>query len=150
MGSVQSRADNNNVPFILSGESVTRPNSVILQDAGRSAVLAPLTLMAKIAASQKWTPFIDETETDGAAIPQGVYIGSEISVAALVAGDIADANILVGQAIIDAEQLVIEAGKTLATIITVGTTDLRTVQDHLASRGIFVEGTVDISSFENS
>lgn len=149
MAGVQASVNNSNVPFIRSGDSLTRPDGIIAQDAGRVAVLAPLTLMAKVVASQKWTPFILETATDGTAIPQGVYLGPEITAAALVAGDVVDSNILVGNAIIDSAQLVIEASKLLTTIVNTGTIQAQTVQDHLANRGIFVESTDDISAFEN-
>lgn len=146
---VQDRLNVTTVPFIRSGESLVREADTIAQDAGRSAVLAPFTLMAKVAASGKWTPFILETATNGTALPQGVYMGDEIAAATLVAGDVIDVPILVGNAVIDTEQLVIEAAKTLATIIG-ATVEQRTVQDELARRGIFVESTVDIDSFENA
>jgi len=149
--SVQSRTNNINKPFILSGDSLIRNNETILQDAGRTAVLAPFTVMAKVAASQKWVPFTDETAVDGGAIPQGIYLGPEIAAADLVAGDVIAPTILIGDGIIDEAQLILDEGATtLDTVITVGTTDLRTVKDHLANRGIFVEETVAISSPENA
>lgn len=148
---VQVRLDNDTVPFIRNGVAATANDATIAQDAGRTAVLAPFTLMAKVAASQKWVPFTDETATDGTAIPQGIYIGQEIAAATIVAGDVTDQVILVGAWVfVDKTQLVIENSKLLTTVITVGTTDLRTVEDHLANRGIFMEDTVDISSFENT
>ncbi|MCK5127573.1 MAG: hypothetical protein KAR42_15055 [candidate division Zixibacteria bacterium] len=146
---VQAETDNTNVAFIRTGFSLVK-NSTIAQDGSRSAVLAYGTLMAKVSATQLWTPFIDETATDGTAIPQGIYLGQEIAAATLVAGNVVDSLILVGGALtIDVNQLVIENSKVLTTVITVGTTDLRTVRDHMANRGIFVESTIDISSFEN-
>lgn len=148
--SVQNSLNIANVPFILSGNALSRQDAVIAQDAGRVAVLAPFTLMAKVAATQLWTPFISEIATNGTAHPQGIYVGDEIAAADLVAGDVTDAFILLGDAIVDTSMLVIEAAKTLDTVITVGTTDLRTVRDHLACRGIFVEETIEISSFENA
>ena len=72
---VQTSIDNSNIPFVLSGNALSRDDQVILQDAGRAAVLAPFTLMAKIAASQKWVPFTSEVATNGTAIVQGIYIG---------------------------------------------------------------------------
>jgi len=147
---MQASTDNTNVAFIRMGISFTK-NSTIAQDAGRTAVLTYATLMAKVAATQLWTPFIDETATDGTAIPQGIYLGQEITAAALVAGNVVDSLILVGGALtIDVNQLVIEDSKLLTTIITDGTTDVRTVRDHMANRGIFIEDTVDISGFENA
>lgn len=45
--SVQARRDITNVPFIRSGDSMANESGVIKQDAGRSAVLAPYTVMGK-------------------------------------------------------------------------------------------------------
>ena len=84
---VQSNSDNSSVPFIrFANPAVIDEEAVLSQDAGRSAVLASKTLMAKIAATQKWEPFTDETATDGTAIPQGIYVGPDIPAADLVAG----------------------------------------------------------------
>ena len=148
--SVQTSIDNANIPFVLSGNALSRDDQVILTDAGRTTVLVQFTLMAKVAATQKWVPFTDETATNGTSIVQGIYIGEDITAAAIVAGDISDVNILIGDAIVDVDQVVIENSNTLDTVVTVGTTDLRTVRGHMANRGIFVEETVDISSFENA
>jgi len=147
---VQIRADYANVAFIRSGLGLTKQDETLLTDAGRTTPLLYGTLMAKVAASQKWVPFTDETATNGSAIPQGVYVGDEVTAASLVAGDVEDASILVGDAILDGNQIVIENSKTLVTVVTVGTTDLRTVEDHLANRGLFIEDTIDIDEFENA
>lgn len=148
---VQVSTNNSSVPFIRFGDSLYRDSETLLQDAGRTADLVCGTLMAKVAASQKWVPFTDETATDGTAIPQGIYLGADIASADIVAGDVTDLPILVGSnVLIDEDQLVIENSKTVNTVITVGTTDLRTVMDHLAGRGIFLEETVDITEFENA
>lgn len=148
---VQNSSNNANIPFILSGVGLSRDDQVILTDAGRAIPLAPFTLMSKVAATQKWVPFTNEAAVDGSAIPQGIYIGDEIAAADIVAGDITDVFILVGKDVtVDVDQIVVENAKTLDTVITVGTTDLRTVRDHLANRGIFTEETVDISGFENA
>lgn len=146
---VQTSIVNKVLAFILYGIGYSRPDQTILTDAGRTTVLAFGTLMAKIAATQKWVPFTDETATDGTASPQGIYIGPDIAAADLVAGDIADAHILVGQASVDADQLVIENSKTLNTIIGVTSVNARTVKDQLAFRGLFVEDTIQISAQEN-
>ena len=45
--SVQARRDITNTPFIRSGDSMANEAGVIKQDAGRSAVLAPYTIMGK-------------------------------------------------------------------------------------------------------
>lgn len=149
--SVQTSQNNNLVPFIRSGNTLAKQNETLLQDAGRAIPLAPFTLMSKVAASQKWVPYTDETAVNGTAIPQGIYLGASITAADIVAGDVEDLQILVGGAActVDKNQLVIENSKLLTTVITVGTTDLRTVEDHLKNVGIFVEDTIDISEFEN-
>ena len=148
--SMQSRSNIDNRAFILSGMTFVKEAETIIQDAGRTAVLKFGTLMAKIAASGKWTPFINEAATNGTAHPQGIYVGDELTAAKIVAGDVLNCPILVGGVCtIDSGQLTIEASKTLATVITVGTTDLRTVEDHLQTKGIFVESTVDAAGIEN-
>ena len=148
---VQASRDNQNFEIVLSGISLVSEAETLLQDAGRATPLVYGTLMAKVAASQKWVPFTDETAVDGSAIPQGVYLGADITAAALVAGDVVDRPILEGGALtIDVQQLVIENSKLLTTVITVGTTDLRTVRDHLMAKGIFTESTVDITDLENA
>lgn len=152
---VQVRQNNSSVPFIrFAFPGAIDQLAVIAQDAGRSAVLAFATLMAKVAATGKWVPFTDETATDGSAIPAGIYIGPDIAAADIVAGDVSENQILLGAAFIDLNQLVIENSKTLATVIdATGGADnifIQTVRDYLAMRGLFVEDTVDISSFENA
>ena len=151
--SVQANKDNSSVPFIrFANPAVIDEEAVFSQDGARSAVLASNTLMAKIASTQKWEPFTDETATDGTAIPQGIYIGPDITAAALVAGDVVDNQILVGAALIDKNQLVIENSKTLNTVINAtGGADninIKTVRDYLADKGLFVEDTTDISGFQ--
>ena len=149
---VQANQDNSTVPFLrFPNPAAIDTEAIIFQDAGRATPLAPYTLMAKIAATQKWVPFTDETAVNGSAIPAGIYIGSEVTAAQLVAGDVTDAAILIGGNVtIDTSLLVIENSKLLTTVITVGTTLLITVADYLAMVGIFTEGTVAISGFENA
>lgn len=146
---VQASIQNKILAFVLAGLNLTRNDAVIVQDAGRTADLLFGTVMAKVAATQKWTPFILETATDGTANPQGIYLGPDIAFADIVAGDVVDIAICVGDAVVDLNQLVIEDSKTLDTIIGVTSVNARTVRDQLAFRGIFAEDTINISSFEN-
>lgn len=164
--SVQTSNNISSVPFIReeSPSAVSRTNQVIAQDAGRTAVLAPYTLMAKIAASGKWVPFTNEAATDGSAIPQGIYIGNEIAAATLVAGDVSNVEIAEGNFIYTKDLLVIENSKTLDTVITgatltfdAGTGDstaslantlVISVRDALAWRGIFDNDSIAISAYE--
>jgi len=147
--SVQSRLNNAVIAFILAGLGLNKTDQILLTDAGRTTPLVFGTLLAKVAATQKWVPFISETATDGTASPQGIYIGADITAADIVAGDITDLSVLTGDAVVDVNQLVIENSKTLDTIIGVTSVNARTVRDQLAFRGIFAEDTVNISSFEN-
>lgn len=148
---VQARQNIDNRPFLLSGCPLVDQNATLLQDAGRTTVLAYGTVMVKVAASQKWEPFTDETATDGTAIPLGIFVGHEVAAADLVAGDVLQQAIWVGGNItLDGEQLVIENSKTLATVITVGTTLLVSVRDFLKWAGIHVEETIAISEPENT
>ena len=152
---VQARTDQDNRSFILSGDGFKETDAVFLQDAGRGAVALVFgTLVAKVASTGKYVPFTDETATDGTAIPAGIFIGNNITGAALVAGDVIDQVILVGGSVtIDVNQLTIENSKLLTTVIeATGGADnilIQTVGDYLVMRGIFPESTVAISSTEN-
>ncbi len=149
---VQVRLNNSNTPFILFGNGLADHDATLLQDAGRgTTALIYGTVMAKVAASQKWVPFTDETATNGTAIPLGIMVSGDVTGAALVAGDVIDQAILVGGGVtVDASQLTIENSKLLTTVVTIGTTMLVTVRDLLAMAGIFIEGTVAISASENA
>lgn len=144
---VQVRTDNIVTDLIRFGHSAIKQGQTLLQDAGRSAILVYGTLMAKRSADGKWIPFTNEASTDGTAIPQGIYVGPDIPIADIVAGDVEDLNILIGAwVVVDQNLITIENSKTLATIITVGTTDKRSVEDHLAEAGIFMQDTIQISA----
>lgn len=147
---VQARQDNNTVPFIKDGNSLVRNNVTLLKDAGRTAVLAPYTLLARVLASGKFVPFTDPTATDGTGRPSAIYLGEEIAAATIAADDVVGLMVLVGNAIIDKNQLVIENSKTLDTILATTTVNAVTVQDELERKGIFCTESVDISSQENS
>ena len=145
----QVRVTNSVVPFILYGTGFSEPDAVLAQDAGRTIPLAYGTVMTKVAASQKFVALEDVTAVDGTAIPYGIYVGPEVPAASIVAGDVADATIIVGGGItVDASQLVLENSYTLAQIIGAGLTQA-TIKDYLANVGIYVEGTVDITEQEN-
>lgn len=147
--SVQARKDTSNKSFILdSSLSLSEDDAVFLQDGGRATPLLFGTLVAKIAASQKYVPYTDETAVNGTAVPAGVYIGADIPAADLVAGDVVDSIVLLGGgALIDENKLVIENGKLLTTVIG-ATLEQRTVEDELNKRGIFVGASEDSTSFE--
>ena len=149
---VQARIDIDTTPFVLSGLTLAKDNETILQDAGRTEPLVTRTLMAQVAATKKWVPFTDETATDGTAIAKGVFMGDDIAAADLVAGDVTGVLVLVGggAATIAADKPVIEASKTLDTVVGSGTLDEHRVEDDLNRIGLYAESTVDISNYENS
>lgn len=148
--SVQTRRDNTTVPFIRNGISVVRESSILLQDAGRSGAIVKFTLMAQISATKKWATFTDETATNGTALVKGIYLGDDITEAAIKAGDVVDLPILVGGGAceIDAAQITIENSKTLDTVVGGAAVDNHRVEDDLNRIGIFVETTVDIDVLE--
>jgi hypothetical protein len=154
--SVQASANRNNIPFILSGNPLQKEGETIAQIVGRSAALAPYTLMGKISATGKWAPCDDATATDGTAIPRGIYMGDSITAADLVAGDVEDCPIIVGGSAVtfDKDQLVVEEATspalTIDSVVTVGTNDKGTIRERLYALGLFAEDTVAIDGYENS
>lgn len=147
--SVQVTTQNDTRDFILGLAALSKDQETIIQDAGRSAVLSFGTVMAKISASQKWTPLTSLTAVDGSAVPQGIYVGPDIAAADLVAGDVVDVPILVGNAVVDENQVVLENSLTLDDVfVSSDATNVYfevTVRDLLAMRSIFVESSVDIT-----
>lgn len=150
--SVQSAQDVANVPFLLSGNTLVKESETLFTDAGRTTPLVRRTLMAQIAATLKWVPFTDETATDGTAIAKGIYMGDDITAAAIAAADVVDLPIAVGgaAATFDSAQLVIENSKLLTTVVDAAAVSAHIVSDDLASIGLFAEATVDITAFENA
>lgn len=153
--SLQNSLNNNTVPFIRHGLAISEADAILLQDAGRSVPLLAGTVMAKVAATQKWVPFTNETAIDGTGVPLGILMSDDVLAATLVAGDVTDVSILTGAGVlVDEGQVVIENAKTLATVIlaTTGIDNVftQTVKDYLANVGIRMYGTVDVSSFENA
>ena len=144
---VQASSDITNKPFILGGPGLTKQAETVAQDAQRSGDMAVYTLMAKNPSTGKWTPFTDETATDGTQYPRGVLL-KKLTEAEIKAGDVVNTPILVGDAIVDQNQLTIENSKTLATIVNVPTNFNTAVEDLLRQIGIFMQDTVDISELE--
>ena len=154
---VQSRANIDTSPFVLSGIPFSRNNEVFLQDGGRATPLAQFTLLSQDAITGKWEVFdsLVVVET-GASVPRGIYLGDDIPAADIVAGDIAQLSVLVGGAGVtyDDSQLVIENALLLTSIIKASTAVdnviVGQVKDFLEGKGLFAESTVDIAEFENA
>lgn len=147
---VQGRGDHDSADFVIrSGPAINITDAIFKQDGGRSTDLEPFTLLSRIAAGQEWRAFVDEGAVDGTAIPQGIYTGPAIPAADIVAGDVPDLCVLIADAWFDENRLIIENSKTLETVITIGTTDLKTVRDHLRTIGLIPFETSTSSGGEN-
>lgn len=144
---VQNRADNSNAPLILSGETYVM-SQTIAQDGARAVPLLCGTVMAQIAASGLWTPWVNTGAADGSQIPQGIYLGNDIPAADLVDGDVESRPILLGGCCtVDENRIVLdqdtlELDDAVPALTMTGRALLRSV-------GIFVEDTIDIAEFEN-
>ena len=149
----QVRLNIGNVPFIRKGlpVPVVESDATVLQIGGRSGAIAQYTVMAQYSSGTnvgKWAPYDDVTDTDGRAYPSGILLQA-ITEAAIKAGDV-DAPILVGGAIYDEDQLVLENSYTLATIIATGTVYSTTVGRELRKLNLIDEDTIDIQGYENT
>jgi hypothetical protein len=156
---VESRLDLTNYPFFLSGRLIHRDNETVKQDAGRTTPLKRYTLMAQVAATGKWVPLTDVAALDGSNTARGIYVGDDISAAALVAGDVTACPIVVGGDLstFDGAQLVLENSLTLASVCSDdpagadnGAVNVRRISDDLARIGLYAESAVDIENFENA
>jgi hypothetical protein len=75
-----------------------------------------------VTANGKWVPF-DPATVDGSEVPQGIYMGADITAAALVAGDVIDNPITIHGIRFDADKLVFDDGSTtLDTLLSSGLT----------------------------
>lgn len=85
-GAAQAETDHTNLPF-FTGSAVSRTNQTILQDAGRTAILYPNTIMAQIASSRKWVPLadVDPAPTAGKMVC-GAFAATVAAMAAIADG----------------------------------------------------------------
>ena len=150
---VQNSINVQNKPFIMSGQAFSVEGAIV-QDQGRTAILKKYTVLAKIASSGKYTPFVSLTKTTGASIPCAVYLGEDIAAADLVAGDVTDLPILIGgTAQVDTDQIVFDGGTlSLASVVTGAAANpyfVTTAEDCLGMFGIYDANTVNVTSYEN-
>lgn len=151
--SVQNSANNTSRPFILSSGPAATSLNTILQNGGRTAPLLENTLMAIDSATGKYVPLQSVVVTTGAAYPAGIYVGDDIPTADLIAGDVVDAPILVGEAFVDLAKIIFDsdgAGPvTLASIVANGTLSQKTILQLIQELSIYPQNTISTSSFEN-
>ena len=98
---------------------IKKSGQTLLTDGSRTAILYRNTVMAKVTASGKWVPWTDITAVNGAAYPRGIYVGPDVTAAALAAGDVTGCDILVGGAgcQVDKNLLVFENSLALTTAV---------------------------------
>ena len=83
----------------------------------------------------------------GAGRVAGIYMGEDIPVATIVAGDVANNSLLLGGVCTFTKgTAVVDGGGAVTDILPSGLT----VEEELARLGIFLEDTVNISTFENA
>lgn len=147
MGAVQVTTQNDTLDLYLSGQAITKDQETIAQDAGRATPLVFGTVMAKIAATGLWTPLVDVALTTGAGVARGIFVGSDIAAADLVAGNVVDQPILVGgdALVVDENLITLENSLTLATVVETGTVQARTIEDDLINVGIFAGESISIT-----
>jgi len=150
---VQASLNVANKPFIMSGQAFSIEGTII-KDSGRAAILKKFTVLAKIAASGKYTPYVSAITTTGASLPCAVYLGEDIAAADIVAGDVTDLPILIGgTAQVDTDQLVFDGGTlSLATVVNGAAANpyfVTTAEDCLGMFGIYDANTVNVTSYEN-
>lgn len=147
---VQSRRDNVTNKLIRTENSLVR-NGVISQDAQRTADLLQYTVMAFNATTLQWVPFNSLIAVNGESVPRGIYLGGDIPAADLVEGDIEDAPILVGNAVVDRDMVVWDEDTLNEdSIVNPANIEARTALYALQqTANIYFEDSVLISHFEN-
>ena len=121
---VQLRNDLQVKAFELAGDKRAIDDAVVAQDAVRSGALVQHTLMSLDPATNKWVPFDSAVAVDGTEFPRGI-LNHIIPEADIQAGDVEDVNITVGNLVFNENQLTIEGGLTLETIITTAACSVR-------------------------
>jgi len=160
-GASQSRADSNSFPFIVGGEGFIKDSETVLQDGSRTVVLAQYTIMAQVASTKKWVPWLNANlgGTTGTQYPLGFLMNpGGISAAANAAGDVTGAQIMyAGKGCqLDSGQVVFDKGSTgagtpntLDSVPTVPTNLALTAEQILAMKGFVFISTVAIDNLEN-
>ena len=149
---VQTRVNNDTTPFILGGQSLIK-KGVIAQNGARTTVLKKYTVLAQVASTGIYTPYVSGTTTTGASVPTAIYMGDDIAAADLVAGDIEDVDILVGGGcLVDKNQVVFDAGTLTNASVVIAIANAfwtLTAEKCLGLFGIYQQDTIDISEIEN-
>ncbi len=162
MAAIQSSQNNITYPIILGGgQPYVKDQETLLTDVSRTVVLAQYTIMSQIASTKKWVPWLNANLGDntGLQYPMGILMNDGgITAAALAAGDVTGAQILVGGAGVrlDFSQLVFDKGSTgggtpntVDSVATVPTGLALRAEAILNMKGLFVQQTVVEDLAEN-
>ncbi len=81
---------------------------------------------------------------DGTTLPTGIFVGTAITAAALVAGDVTGQMVLVGgNVVVDKDQVVLENSLALTDVVV---SRAQTIESALQERGLYLIDTRDISA----
>ena len=151
---VQARLDNTTEPLILSENSLVKNGTLMDLNAQRLGPILRGTILAKVVGGDElWTPWVAVNGVDGSAVPRGIYLGDDISLAELsdAEGMIEDVPILVGNATVNESLIVCDQG-ILNFESIIGAATIWAVSGRLALKSaanIYLEETVAISNHEN-
>jgi hypothetical protein len=138
---VQQLSNLSNKPFII-GEPGIAKSCTFAREAQRSGDLEQFTLVAYNPSTGYWVPLTNVAATNGTQHPAGIVLKT-VTEAALQADNVENIPVLIGNAIVDADQLVYENSVTLGDIIRVPTNNAKTVERELNELGIFCGDTID-------
>ena len=161
MAAVQTSQVGSSIPFYVGGGTpLVKDQETILTDGSRTVPLAFGTIMAQIASTKKWVPWINANlgDTTGMQYPLGVLVADGgYTAAQYAAGDITGAPILIGGGVkLDFNQLVFDKGSTgvgtpntLDSVPTVPTNLALRAEIILKMNDIYIQQTVTEDIQEN-
>lgn len=155
---VQASAAVTNIPFILGGPAYQTQAATVVRDQTRSGPIVFGTVMCLDNSTGKWTPFTEVAGATGQNLPAGIIL-QELGHDAVEAADQTNVKILIGGALVDKNQIVLENSLTLATVVTVSSAGAATsagkldcyatVEQILRWHGIFVSDSIVVAGTEN-
>ncbi len=117
----------------------------VVTDGGTDFAAADFFTIA-VTANGKLVPF-DATAVDGSEIPEGIFMGDDITAAALVAGDVIDNPVIFNGVKFDEDKLIFDDGTTtLDTLLSSGLT----IRATLELKTLIAQTVQTSSAFENA
>jgi len=156
----QFELDQDTRPIVKGGAPLYKDTQTILQIAGRTVALVRGTIMAQVASSKKWVPWLNANlaGTTGTQTPKGILMNDDsVTAAALAAGDVTGAVILVGGSgvLLDSSLVVYDGGDdgaqtkcTADSVPTVPTNQALRGEDLLNRIGLFLDLTTPLEKAE--